>query len=1137
MSLGNPPKKKLNINSKKNTDQNNITIGTTNLINDNELNENNLLKKINQIGPKSKALLRAFKNKKRMTLEQYEAAKIEWNKKVIEKKQDIKQNVALLKEIANLPFVELDLNENKIARKAYQQEQATKKQYKKFEDKFVTGRLSGKSSYNIKLQKQISLLNTIQNSFKAFDKIYPDKKYNLKVNNKFYAVNDNTRTKLYEAIMSDNLQESSLGGSDEEFAFDLQNIDHFSIEIFEPTNTYEKKNGAFFKYTNTTKFNLTKYQIYQNIYDKDVVNVNDLYENCLIYALKCGSLDNSKLETLKLMCNTDNIPICKLNEICNKLEICIKLTRPKYANKLNINETKTDIYGDIKYTTFNIGLLEEHYFINEMTNITAYSIKNYEIIKNEKECSLIYKKTGNYFKYDKKRCITSYEVINLFLQNKESLLKPISKLDVLNSQVHRKVDNIITKLEYKPIEDINYRPVETTEERIFRKSNGQISKTNKPVTNIFYDFETYVDKITKLHIPYLCCYIDDNNNNYSFYGENCGLQMLKHLSIKYKKIRLIAHNASYDIRFLYKYLHNVSEITKGTKILSCKANFNKMTLEFKDSYLLISMPLKKFTETFKINNCVKEVISYDFYNETDAINKKIVNIKDFENYLENESKSIIQFKENLKKWNLILKGDKFDCIEYAKKYCEIDCYILREGYNTFKKWLIELVNIDIDNVLTIASLAHKYFIEQGCYKDVYELSGKTQLFIQNCVVGGRVMCSNNEKIKITDKNLVDFDAVSLYPSAMNRMDGFLKGLPKMIINTDYNDLKHKDGYFVEIEICSVGIKRNLPLSSYINENTGVRNFTNDMIGKRIFIDKIALEDLINYQDIKFNIIRGYYFDDGFNDKINTTIKILFEERKRLKKEKNPAEMVYKLIMNSGYGKSIMKEIETETRYFNNEEEMKVFISRNYNWLINYEKIYDSELYKVKLVKSLIEHFNIAQVGVSILSWSKRIMNEVICLAEDNKIDIYYQDTDSMHLQEKDVDILANLYEIKYNRKLIGKELGQFHSDFDLGNCNNVIATKSIFLGKKCYIDHLQGVNEKGEIENGFHIRMKGVDNGTIKWTAEKLGYNNLFDLYDALYNGKSIEFDLTQGGKKGNFKYNSNGSITTLQEFKRLIKF
>lgn len=41
----------------------------------------------------------------------------------------------------------------------------------------------------------------------------------------------------------------------------------------------------------------------------------------------------------------------------------------------------------------------------------------------------------------------------------------------------------------------------------------------------------------------------------------------------------------------------------------------------------------------------------------------------------------------------------------------------------------------------------------------------------------------------------------------------------------------------------------------------------------------------------------------------------------------------------------------------------------------------------------------------ILDMSKRIMNEVICLAEDLKIKLFYQDTDSIHIEIDKLDLL------------------------------------------------------------------------------------------------------------------------------------
>mgnify|MGYP000633021896 FL=1 len=62
--------------------------------------------------------------------------------------------------------------------------------------------------------------------------------------------------------------------------------------------------------------------------------------------------------------------------------------------------------------------------------------------------------------------------------------------------------------------------------------------------------------------------------------------------------------------------------------------------------------------------------------------------------------------------------------------------------------------------------------------------------------------------------------------------------------------------------------------------------------------------------------------------------------------------------------------------------------------------------KVKKYTTIENHFNLAQCGVEVLSMSKLIMNEVICLAEDKKLPIFYQDTDSLHIEEKNVDLLT-----------------------------------------------------------------------------------------------------------------------------------
>ena len=58
--------------------------------------------------------------------------------------------------------------------------------------------------------------------------------------------------------------------------------------------------------------------------------------------------------------------------------------------------------------------------------------------------------------------------------------------------------------------------------------------------------------------------------------------------------------------------------------------------------------------------------------------------------------------------------------------------------------------------------------------------------------------------------------------------------------------------------------------------------------------------------------------------------------------------------------------------------------------------------------------------------SKRIMNKVFSCADDCGIQVYYQDTDSIHLNYDDVPKIVDRYKDKYGLGLVGDDLGNFH---------------------------------------------------------------------------------------------------------------
>jgi hypothetical protein len=419
---------------------------------------------------------------------------------------------------------------------------------------------------------------------------------------------------------------------------------------------------------------------------------------------------------------------------------------------------------------------------------------------------------------------------------------------------YRKVEFDKTKiepdLEYNEKQKIIYFDFETG--RIERKV--LCAKTDKYINQVFVE-------------PFLCCTIDNDGNKKSFVGSNCAFEMLASLK---KDSILIAHNAKFDYTFLTKHLWKCKEICNGSAFITFTGYFGKIKVQIKDSVKLIPMRLAEFPKAFKLGY-VKEFMPYTLY-DNDNINIRYIPYEVCLDYINNDDDKKI-FDDNINKWNLS-KDDNIDMIEYARRYCEIDVELLRDGYNIFRDNCITHFNIDVNKILTIPTLADKYFIIQGCYDGVYELAGQPRQFIQNCIVGGRTMCCNNEKILLQDKKINDFDAVSLYPSAMNRIDGFLKGLPKVLISTDYDVVKNYDGYFVQIRVKKININRKFALCSYVDKETGVRNFTNDLVDRIVYIDKTGLEDLIRFQGVEFEIIKGYYFNEGFNNKINEVVRFI-----------------------------------------------------------------------------------------------------------------------------------------------------------------------------------------------------------------------------------------------------------------------
>ena len=138
----------------------------------------------------------------------------------------------------------------------------------------------------------------------------------------------------------------------------------------------------------------------------------------------------------------------------------------------------------------------------------------------------------------------------------------------------------------------------------------------------------------------------------------------------------------------------------------------------------------------------------------------------------------------------------------------------------------------------------------------------------------------------------------------------------------------------------------------------------------------------------------------------------------------------------------------------------------------------------------------------------------------------------MHIVKEDLERLERAFEEKYHRPLKGINLGQFHTDFAsfTGREDVQHAIESIFLMKKMYIDKL--LMSDGTIE--YMFRGKGLTTNSILALAHERYNGDLIALYEDLFNGNQLTFDLTKG--QPCFRMNKDFTVLNINNFERKIK-
>lgn len=911
------------------------------------------------------------------------------------------------------------------------------------------------------------------------------------------------------------------------------------------------RRGGLAPFTNSTFLDLARYQI-----EKTGTGFANSKDTCFLYALKqCGQLSDDEIRLAAFNINQAAVTFSMIDVIGKQLHICFRIhmadrivNKGSQGKKLPEGISLRTIHLGFDFNHFyvfdqalpyskcyinHVKLMIDHSTFPANANVRgAYLRDTFDPLTGSPQKKLVFE----YHRDDDVHTCTSRDLI--LSLHKQGLLPPIRSDDTLAIK-----ESFIREEHYE--DDV----LEYCEEKLEKITP---KKKQMPAANVWFaDFETTTDG--DQHHPFLLCFHGMQDQTGTFWAkdyesvEKMVVTAFTRLAQLEKPQMVYFHNLNYDGAFILPYfdVKKDSIVTLGaSKIIaftihiriSENRNYKPIPIHFRDSYALITAPLSKFGKMFNLD-VHKEVLPYTYYTQ-DNVRKLNEGFRpSLDEYLsfEVESRRNELLSLLLSSPDFVKEDGTVDALAYALYYCARDCKVLKEGVTQFRKQLLEVTKIDAFTVMTLPSVAYNFLINERCFEGCFNLNTAPLLFVRQCVTGGRCMLCRNEK-QYVQGEIMDFDAVSLYPSAMARLHT-LKGHPKVVDPTVHSLawLLQQDGCFLEIDILEVPKELDFPLINRQTERG--RHFSNEP--GPMYADNITIEDIIRYHHVpmdKIVVLRGYYYNEGKNFAIQQVIRRIFEARLKYKAEGNPLESIYKLIMNSCYGKSILKPVFKRMNTVDRAGLERELLDNSAD-ILCWEPLYDGNRFLLKQSRPLIMANSFPTFGVQVLSMSKRIMTEVMATAQDYRLPIYYTDTDSIHIDRSSIEPLSNYYRQRFGRELIGKNLGQFHSDFpDSPSGEMYISRYFIGVGKKAYLDVL--VDSKGNVTH--HARLKGIPEQAILNEARSRNATNylagLYNLYADLYNGVPQTFNLIYDGAV-RFVRDPNLAYRCRDDFKRRVIF
>jgi len=296
-----------------------------------------------------------------------------------------------------------------------------------------------------------------------------------------------------------------------------------------------------------------------------------------------------------------------------------------------------------------------------------------------------------------------------------------------------------------------------------------------------YDIETFVDKNKKI-IPYCICFLFKKKYFSVYYSSNediilKSLELIFSLNLNKNNIFYV-HNLNFDGILILSSLslsngYKLESFIKDGSIYSILVYKSDKTIEFKCSYKILPISLKKISVSFNISEKLKFPYKFSSLENLNYVGS-IPDISFF-----NNSDDYFIFKN--------LNTNVFNFKEYSIKYCKRDVEIVVLFIQNLNKILND-IKIDITKSYSAPSLSLKIFNNKFNVKKIKLTQNNfIDKYIRSSYFGGRCEVYGNP---YPNEYIYHFDFSGMYSQCM--LEKFCYG--KYKITTNCKEIKNPGFY-------------------------------------------------------------------------------------------------------------------------------------------------------------------------------------------------------------------------------------------------------------------------------------------------------------------------------------------------------